>query len=88
MTESTVKILHSLSEITPEHWDSCARGAGPYNPFLSHKFLYALEVSGSVCNETGWQPFHLVVENGDEANKELVGVVPMYLKNFTYSLFA
>lgn len=81
LTESTVKILHSLSEITPEQWDSCARGAGPYNPFLSHKFLYALEVSGSVCNETGWQPFHLVVENGDEANKELVGVVPMYLKN-------
>jgi predicted N-acyltransferase len=81
LTESTVKILHSLADINAEDWDSCALGAGPYNPFLSHKFLYALEVSGSVCNETGWQPFHLVVENDSAEGKELVGVVPMYLKN-------
>lgn len=81
MNQSTVKILHSLSEITARDWDSCALGAGPYNPFLSHKFLYALERSGSVCKETGWQPFHLIVENEEGKRKTLVGVVPMYLKN-------
>lgn len=75
MSESTAKILHDISEIDASVWDQCTQRI-PYNPFLSHKFLYALEVSGSVGSKSGWQPFHLVVETADK----LVGVVPMYLK--------
>jgi len=76
LTETTAKILHQISEISPELWDSC-NAARPYNPFLSHKFLHALESSGSVSAETGWQPFHIVVEQ----QGELIGVVPVYMKN-------
>ena len=72
----TAKILHDLTEISPARWDACA-GRGIYNPFLSHKFLRALEASESVGPQTGWQPFHLVVERADE----LIGVVPVYLKS-------
>jgi len=73
----TAKICHSITEIDPAQWDRCAAGAGAYNPFTSHAFLLALEESGSVGREAGWQPFHVAVENGDE----LIGVVPLYLKN-------
>lgn len=76
MSEITAKILHNINEIDPELWDSC-NAARPYNPFLTHKFLNALESSGSVSAETGWQPFHIVVEQNDV----LIGVVPLYIKN-------
>ncbi|MDC0214703.1 GNAT family N-acetyltransferase [Gammaproteobacteria bacterium] len=77
MEQTTVKILHGIHEIEATKWDSCASASPPYNPFLSHKFLLALEQSKSVAPECGWQPFHLLVENADQ----LIGVVPMYLKS-------
>ena len=40
-----------------------------------------MEESGSVSDETGWQPQHLVVESSGGA---LVGAVPCYLKNHSY----
>ena len=78
MTDKTARILQSISDISPDLWDSCANppGKNPYNPFLRHAFLKALEDSGSASAETGWQPFHLALEDGDK----LLGVVPMYMK--------
>ncbi len=75
--ERTARILHSIDELDPDTWNRCANPAGlPFNPFLSFDFLHALEASGSVGKRTGWQPFHLVVQDD-----ELVrGVVPLYLK--------
>ena len=49
----------------------------PYNPFISHEFLYALEKSGSVGKGTGWMPAHLLVE---EAGR-LAAAAPCYLKS-------
>ena len=73
----TAKICHSITEIDASEWDSCADGTGVYNPFTRHAFLLALEESGSVGQDTGWQPFHIAVEN----QSRLIGVVPLYLKN-------
>lgn len=74
----TLQIADSIAEVDATQWDACA---GSDNPFLSHAFLLALEESGSACRETGWLPQHLVIENRD---KELLGVVPMYLKSHSY----
>ncbi|HXW25018.1 MAG TPA: GNAT family N-acetyltransferase, partial [Xanthobacteraceae bacterium] len=52
--------------------------AEAYNPFISHAFLEALEVSGSASARTGWQPQHLVAESAEGA---VLGVVPCYLKS-------
>lgn len=49
-----------------------------YNPFVSHYFLNALEVSQSATARTGWQPQHLAVE-GDDGS--VLGVCPCYLKS-------
>ena len=50
----------------------------PYNPFISHDFLHALEASGSATARTGWQPQHLLAETADGA---VLGAVPCYLKS-------
>src|ERR1700756_5218272 len=51
---------------------------GRYNPFISHDFLSALEVSQSVRGRTGWQPMHLLAEDADGV---LLGAVPCYVKS-------
>ena len=47
------------------------------NPFISHEFLSALEVSASVGGRTGWQPNHLLVE---DPTGPLLGAAPCYVK--------
>jgi predicted N-acyltransferase len=42
--------------------------------------LDALEASGSVGERTGWQPFHLVVEQAGD----LVAAAPLYVKSHSY----
>lgn len=71
--------MQSIDTIDATHWNACANpgGAIPDNPFVDHGFLHALEASGSAVARTGWQPFHLVLE--DDAGA-IIGVVPMYLK--------
>jgi uncharacterized protein len=49
-----------------------------YNPFISHDFLSALEVSQSVRARAGWQPMHLIAEDDGGA---VIGVVPCYAKS-------
>ncbi len=71
--ETQRQLLESLSEGTeslPE--------IPPYNPFISHTFLNALEESGCATAETGWLPRHLVLEG---VNGEVWGAVPAYLKS-------
>lgn len=49
----------------------------PYNPFVSHAFLSALEDSGSVGGRTGWTPAHLRL---DDTSGQLAGAVACYVK--------
>ena len=58
-----IRVVSRLAEYDADQWNACAHPADtPYNPFLSHAFLMALEESGSACADTGWLPQHLVVE--------------------------
>ena len=51
----------------------------PYNPFISHDFLPALEASGSATARTGWQPQHLLAETAGRHRRS--ASVPCYLKS-------
>lgn len=73
-----IKTLDGMSAITADDWDACA---GTGNPFLRHAFLSALEDSGSVTDETGWIPRHLVVEAPDG---RIEACAPLYLKTHSY----
>ena len=81
MPQRVARVLHDIAAIDAQAWNRCANPASAeYNPFLDHRFLHALEASGSVCAKTGWQPFHVVLSEGDEIDGA-IGVVPMYMKS-------
>ncbi|WP_300069124.1 GNAT family N-acetyltransferase [uncultured Ruegeria sp.] len=76
-----VQILGSLSQIAAAEWDSCAcpeaaDGGRPLDPFTTHRFLLALEESGSVGRGTGWQPQYLTAF----LDGMLIAAAPMYAK--------
>ena len=73
--EYFVQNITSIKSINQSCWDLCA---GETNPFVSYDFLQSLEESGCVSNETGWMPFHLIV---NDSNKNLVACAPLYFKN-------
>ncbi|WP_425044718.1 GNAT family N-acetyltransferase [Primorskyibacter sp. S87] len=77
-----VQVLDSLSHIAAAEWDNCAcpetaDGGRPYDPFTTHRFLSALEDSGSVGPGTGWQPQYLTAY----LDGLLVGAAPLYAKS-------
>lgn len=79
----TIRIEHSFTAISPVNWGRLAGAskehAGvPYNPFLSHAYLSALEESGSATAETGWLGQHLLME---DAEGFLRGALVCYMKN-------
>lgn len=68
----------SIASIEANDWNACALPLDcPYQPFVDHRFLLALEQSGCVSEETGWLPNHVELKLNDET----VGLAPMYLKN-------
>jgi len=75
-----VEIISSLSEIGEKDWDSCAcpeaETGRALDPFTTHRFLKALEDSGSVGSGTGWEPYYLTLYQ----DEMLIGCAPMYLK--------
>jgi uncharacterized protein len=72
-----VKQIHSMTQVYCADWN---RLAGDAYPFLRHEFLLALEQSGSVCEQTGWLPQHLLVLD----EEKLVAFMPLYLKQHSW----
>lgn len=79
------RIEPDIAALDGAQWDSCAnptdsdnKPTRPYNPFISHAFLSALELSGSATPETGWAPQHLVLDDGSGG---IMGCMPCYLKS-------
>ncbi|MEP1768062.1 MAG: GNAT family N-acetyltransferase [Sulfitobacter sp.] len=80
--EVEIRIIPSLSQIEAAQWDACAcpeaaMTGRPHDPFTTHRFLYALEQSGSVGDGTGWQPQYLTAA----IDGEIIGVAPLYVKS-------
>ncbi|MBO6602695.1 MAG: N-acetyltransferase [Roseicyclus sp.] len=76
-----VTALDSLRGVDPDEWDACAcpeaaDGGPPHDPFTTHRFLSALEQSGSVGPGSGWQPRYLLARAGGD----LIAVTPLYAK--------
>ncbi|MCG6559028.1 GNAT family N-acetyltransferase [Ruegeria sp. 1NDH52C] len=77
-----VQIVPSLTAIAAADWDACAcpesaDGGPPRDPFTTHRFLSALEESGSVGRGTGWQPQYLSAH----LDGMMIAVAPMYVKS-------
>ncbi|NNE59002.1 MAG: N-acetyltransferase [Hellea sp.] len=70
----TARILTRIDEVSENEWDALT---GSHNPFLSHRFLNALEQSSCAVEQTGWGPRHIWLSDEDE---KPVGAAPLYAK--------
>jgi len=73
-----IAVIDSIDQIAPGDWDALLAldGGRAPDPFTTHRFLAALERSGSVGPGTGWQPQHLVIREGGR----LLAAAPFYAK--------
>ncbi|MFV0276041.1 MAG: GNAT family N-acetyltransferase [Parahaliea sp.] len=69
--------IPSLAQVDAASWDAVA---GSDYPFLRHHFLHGLETSGCTTGDSGWQPCHLLLRDGDA----LVALLPLYLKSHSW----
>jgi predicted N-acyltransferase len=81
-SEISITVLTSLTQIPAEVWDGCAcpeavDGGRPLDPFTTHRFLLALEESGSVGPGTGWDPRYLMAEQ----DGQVIAIAPLYGKH-------
>lgn len=71
-----IRVLDSLSQITAAQWDALAGN----QPFLCHAFLHALEATGCVDRDAGWQPRFLTLWR----DARLCAALPLYEKSHSY----
>lgn len=76
-----IRVLNGISEVAASDWNALA---GDSNPFLRHEFIHALEASGCASPETGWQPCHLLLLNGEDRP---AAAMPLYIKSHSRGEF-
>lgn len=76
-----LRVLKRIGDLTEQQWNALL--GGDDNPFVSHAFLYALEQSGSVRKDYGWQAHHLALYEDDQ----LIAACPAYLKSNSHGEF-
>ncbi len=75
----TVTFLDNFAQIAAADWDAMAGAQGglrAVDPFTTHRFLAALEASGSTGAGTGWENHSLIVQ-GDAGR----AAMPLYAKS-------
>ena len=72
------RLLNNMAEIPAAQWDAlaCPEGARAIDPFTTHRFLLALEASGSTGKGTGWLARPLTLHDGGP-----VAAMPLYVKS-------
>ncbi|MDF1693733.1 MAG: GNAT family N-acetyltransferase [Zhongshania sp.] len=72
-----LEFINAISAIDAATWNAIA---GQDYPFTRHEFLQALESSGAVAADKGWQPHHLVARR----DGQIVALMPLYIKTHSY----
>ena len=78
-TETVVRVVPRMADLPAEDWDALAGDS----PFLQHAFLHALETTGCVGAEIGWEPVHLALFR----NGRLDAAMPLYVKHHSWGEF-
>ncbi|CAH0990374.1 hypothetical protein SIN8267_00466 [Sinobacterium norvegicum] len=72
-----IQYIDSINAIDKALWNNTVNAD---YPFLQHQFLQALEDSGAVTTEKGWQPNHGLIYD----DERLIGIIPLYFKSHSY----
>jgi predicted N-acyltransferase len=73
-------VYKSIDELDAREWNALG---GDRNPFLRHEFFAALEHTGCVGNDTGWDPCYFALQD----RKGLAAVAPAFRKSHSYGEF-
>ncbi|QCO56226.1 N-acetyltransferase [Pseudorhodobacter turbinis] len=81
MADIDVTLHSSFAEIPAKDWDALAcpeqETGRAIDPFTTHRFLLALEESGSIGQRSGWHPRPVVVRQAGRA----IAAMPMFVKS-------
>lgn len=77
--ESFIRVVPRMADLDSAAWDALADDS----PFLRHAFLHALETSGCVGADIGWEPVHLALFR----NGQLEAAMPLYVKHHSWGEF-
>ena len=80
MENFTIRIVDSLSEVSPAEWDDLALE----NPTLKHAWLQSMIETGCTSAATGWLPQFVLLEREVSGAPKLTGAVPLYMKGHSY----
>ena len=75
-----VDLLNGMAEVSAAEWDALfvtTTDGRPLDPFTTHRFLLALDQSGSTGKGTGWLTRPLVLKDGET----LLAALPLYVKS-------
>lgn len=78
-TEAVVRVVTRMSDLDPVAWDALAGES----PFVQHAFLAALEATGCIGADIGWEPVHLALFRDDR----LEAAMPLYVKHHSWGEF-
>jgi predicted N-acyltransferase len=80
-----IEAREGVAGVEAAQWDALLAAQARPTPFMRHAYLAALERSGSVGGDTGWQPLVLTIrERARKGPGALVGAAPAYLKSHSY----
>ena len=77
--DTVIRVISRIAELDPAEWDTLAGDS----PFLRHAFLHALETTGCVGPDIGWEPVHLALFR----NGRLAAAMPLYVKHHSWGEF-
>ena len=76
---SLIRVVPRMADLDSAAWDALAGDS----PFVRHAFLHALETSGCVGADIGWEPVHLALFR----NGRLAAAMPLYVKHHSWGEF-
>ena len=76
---SLSRVVPRMADLDSAAWDALAGDS----PFVRHAFLHALETSGCVGADIGWEPVHLALFR----NGRLEAAMPLYVKHHSWGEF-
>jgi predicted N-acyltransferase len=74
-----IRVVTAMSGFNEADWNALAGGSA----LLRHSFLHALEASGCVGADIGWEPIHLGLFRDDT----LAAAMPLYVKHHSWGEF-
>ncbi len=80
MPRNTADFLSSIAAIEAQQWNALGAAA---SPFMRHEFLAALEQTGCIGRDAGWQPLYLVLHDGHGP----AAAVASFIKTHSYGEF-